>query len=196
METAYARIETALLNQPQQPTTDPCPPTPSASTLFAEDPVHASSQILALIAAGNDIATARRGQERRRTLRLSYGSLSPTRSSPPASTLSGCRHSPRPLSPAGGFTLPTALTGRVARCLMSAEDPAAEADARQQLHDAAARHVQRLCRVLVGTSAWAAAILLTVTHVHGWWAAGAAATGVDGASAGLMFRTLLTGTCS
>ncbi len=75
---------------------------------------------------------------------------------------------------------------------MSAEDPAAEADARQQLHDAATRRLQRLRRVLVGTSAWAVAMLLTVTHVHGWWAAGATASGIDAATAELTFRTLLT----
>ncbi|MFJ7289757.1 hypothetical protein ACIQUC_15710 [Curtobacterium sp. NPDC098951] len=75
---------------------------------------------------------------------------------------------------------------------MSAEDPAAEADARQQLRDAATRRVQRIERVLVGASAWAVAMILTVTHVHGWWAAGATATGVDAATAELTFRTLLT----
>jgi hypothetical protein len=74
---------------------------------------------------------------------------------------------------------------------MSAEDPAAEADARQQLHAAATRRLQGLRRVVFGASAWAVAMLLTVAHVHGWWAAGAAATGVDAATAELTFRILL-----
>lgn len=61
METAYARIETALLNQQQQADHRPLPGDTVSFDPFAEDPVHASSQILALVAAGNDIATARRG---------------------------------------------------------------------------------------------------------------------------------------
>lgn len=77
---------------------------------------------------------------------------------------------------------------------MSADDPAADADARQLLLDAATRRLQRLRRVLVGKSAWAVEMLLAVTHMLGWWAAGAAATGVAAASAELTLRTLLTAT--
>lgn len=79
---------------------------------------------------------------------------------------------------------------------MSVEEPTAEADARQQLHDAAMRRMHRLRRVLVGTSAWAVAMLLTVTHLHGWWAASAVATGIDAATAELTFRITLTATLS
>lgn len=75
---------------------------------------------------------------------------------------------------------------------MSAEDPAAEARARQQLHDAATHRLQRLRRLLVGTSAWAVAMLLTITHVHGWWSAGTGAIGIGTDAAELTFWTLLT----
>ncbi|WP_295792164.1 hypothetical protein [uncultured Microbacterium sp.] len=75
---------------------------------------------------------------------------------------------------------------------MSAEDPTAEADLRQQLHNAATRRVRRIRRVLVGASAWAVAMLLTASRLQGWWGAGATATGVDAATAELTFRTLLT----
>lgn len=52
---------------------------------------------------------------------------------------------------------------------MNDEETAAEADARQQLHNAVELRVRRLQRMLIGTTAWAAAMLLTVAHGHGWW---------------------------
>jgi hypothetical protein len=76
---------------------------------------------------------------------------------------------------------------------MSVEDSSAEADARQQLHDAAERRLQRLRRMLVGTSAWAVAMLLTIAHGRGWWSAGAAAAAVDGSAAELAYWALLAG---
>jgi hypothetical protein len=76
---------------------------------------------------------------------------------------------------------------------MSAEERSAEADARQQLHDAIERRLQRLRRMLVGTSAWAVAMLLTIAHGRGWWSAGATAAAIDAGTAELAYWAILVG---
>ena len=58
METAYARIETALLDR-QRNAGRPLPGDTVAFDVSADDPVAAARQIIALIAAANDIATSR-----------------------------------------------------------------------------------------------------------------------------------------
>lgn len=72
---------------------------------------------------------------------------------------------------------------------MSAEERRAEAAARQQLHDAAERRGRRLVRMLVGASAWAVAMLFTIAHKNGWWAAGVTAAGVDAGTAELAWTS-------
>lgn len=52
---------------------------------------------------------------------------------------------------------------------MSGEETAAEADAPQQLYAAVELRVRRLWRMLVGTTAWAVAMFLTVARGQGWW---------------------------
>ncbi len=59
METAYARIETALLDRSQPHATAAGRGDTVAFDVFADDPVSAARQIIALIAAANDIATSR-----------------------------------------------------------------------------------------------------------------------------------------
>jgi hypothetical protein len=59
METAYARIETALLDRRQPHATAAGRGDTVAFDVSADDPVAAARQIIALIAAGNDIATSR-----------------------------------------------------------------------------------------------------------------------------------------
>lgn len=59
MEMAYARIETALMDHQQPHHTAAGRGDTVAFDATAEDATRASSQIIALIAAGNDIATAR-----------------------------------------------------------------------------------------------------------------------------------------
>jgi len=58
METAYARIETALLDRQQPHDTAAGRGDTVAFDVYAADPVAAARQIIALIAAANDIATS------------------------------------------------------------------------------------------------------------------------------------------